>query len=449
MTLTGNTLAAYNNLPGFPPTPKLGNLLNALNVPNPAYVGLTTPVEIDIFVETTGDDETGTGTSVLPYATLDRALADFINAELPATSIVRIYMGAGDFAKPTLAHFVPVNILVMVYGDMSNPVYEGPAEVSSAVATYNSLRTVNIGAYSSVITDDSHWMLFNLNGQVAGYPDDASPCTVSVSPDVRFVAWFDKTALASFGVYPYSTRFVGGLDAGGLIGNTQDIGSATAIGDFGLRFYGVHFTGSLASFSMVSLLGCKFGENPFDYYVFDDCLLSPRFVSGVFVLSRNTSIEAMCSSADQIIMESATLNGGVVLKGGAFKPRTCVSLYSMDFRCAGETCILPYPAADLEIYLISVSAAIFIDATLAANAVIRTTAGVNPGHITGTVTGTRAVALGAGAQGIGLEAGCSGSLANSSTPGADIVVGGNAVVAWAALPTNDSAAGSPQFCRAT
>lgn len=450
MTLTGNTLAAYNNLPGFPPTPKLGDLLNALNVPNPAYVGLTTPTEIDIFVETTGNDGTGTGTSALPYATLDRALADFINAELPATSIVRIYMGAGDFAKPVLARFVPTNILVMVYGDMSNPVYEGPAEVSSAVATYKALYEVDIGAYADVIGDGTHWMLGHfVEAGVPLYGDFATPCAASTSPNVRYVAYYDTTALARFGIYPYATRLIGDdvLEGnGGLQGASGD----PAFGLSGFKLIGIDVYTDPANYTCVIrdviMSGCRLSAAAFSVLadIYDSVV--GLCADSMYVAARGCKITNALFSATSVEMVAGDVYGALFIDESLY-PSTDVTCSFVDFRVPGLVAIQPQGCTYVFMYALTVDGASLLDTANSPNCSIIASSVAN-GRILGTVTGAFAIRLAQGSQGVNLEAACGATLANT-TPNADIVVGGNAVVAWAALPTNDSAAGSPQFCRAT
>jgi hypothetical protein len=64
-------------------------------------------------------------------------------------------------------------------------------------------------------------------------------------------------------------------------------------------------------------------------------------------------------------------------------------------------------------------------------------------------TNGNCVVLTNGALTTGLETAASGNLTNGATPGNEIVVGGNAVTTFAALPTTDLAAATPQLCRAT
>jgi hypothetical protein len=453
--LTGNTLAAYNNLASFPPSPKLGDLLNAVNVPNPAYVGLVTPVEIDIYVAATGDDATGDGSSQAPYRSVDRAFADFINAQLPATSVVNVYCGAGDFEMPQLGAFIPTNILVSVYGDLSNPLYEGPADTSSDVAGYFALREVAIGAYADTVTDASHWLLCRFNEDYpADYSDAAFPCATSTSPNIQFVAGYDATSFSRFGVYPYATRFVAQNTA--YRGNTAGSASLSNIdpsyGATGLRVFGVKYTTAQAylRLSDAALQACVFDDDGATTVV----TVSNSVVGGAFVGSWVEVINSMlsCAITDAYVVDLRDVFASDVVEksdGGVWTTACSVDLYRVDFRTASAVAINPTRPSDVFIRRCSIVGHSLIDTTASPGCTVQASVAV-ANQIAGSVTGPFAVRLRNGAQGLNLEAACNGNLSNTTTPGADIVVGQNAVATWASLPANDhSPSSSSQWCRAS
>lgn len=456
MTLVNPTLAAYNNLPGFPPEPKLGDLLNAMQVPNPDYVALTTPVEIEIYVEDTGSDTTGDGTAANPYRQVDRAIGDFLNADLPATSVVNIYVGAGNFAVPVLGRFIPTNILVTVFGNLTNPVYEGPAAAGALVATYNALWEVGVGAYAAVIDDDSHWILVNFQDNFPSYSAFAAPVAASTSPDIRYTCAYDATSFDTFGVYPYETVFV---DTDFVLeGNfpIQSQGSSAnqnydpSYGPYGFKIIGVAFAaGGDARFVNANLQGCRLGTTGLgtELQVLHSVLACR--IPDMAVYATDSSFPACLMSVVAFYPSSClfygTVENGV---GSTWFPYNTFRATFVDFRVTGQTALYPYGGALLELYALTVYGGSIIDTEGSPNVSIDATPTV-AGQFSGEVTGAFAVRLRQGSQAVNLEAACASGVTNTSTPGADIVVGGNAVVAWAALPTTDAVAVSPQFCRAT
>jgi len=460
MPLTGNTLAAYNNLPGFPPEPKLGNLLNALNVPNPAYVGLTTPIHIELFVATTGNDTTGAGTQALPYATVDRAIADFLNAELPRFSSVKIFLGAGDFEWPILAKYCPTNILVTVYGDVSQPLVDDvPATSASLVAGYFGLWTVPVGAYGGVVGAGTHWMRLKYNASSPqSFSDLALPCAPSTSPNIRFPCNFaDATSYDQFSIYPYASRF---YDFRGVFeGNTPYVAADPAygaesdpsLGAFGFKVLGVELLHDGGNYVNCNLQACKFDDagSSFTSSVASSNI-GGYIAPSTYVLMRNALLTNTYSEAGpgEITIRDGSLSGVVHAGlGGAFLPEGNTALFDVDFRTTGAAAaIRPQSCCHLFLARVSVAGALFIDTRGEANCAIVAGPGTT---ISGVVTSAFAIRLTNGSQGVALEAACAGNLTNSGTPGAEIVVGGNAAVAFSALPTNDIAAGTPQLCRAT
>lgn len=147
-----------NNLPAIPPTVALGTLLEQLQAGSglPEYLGPGSTIHL--YVSTTGDDETGDGTSLATaYATLRRAYADIPDGY---ERLVRIHVAAGSYAdmsvsrspipktlQPTYDNNAP---LLHVIGESLDSRSVTLVSAAQAGAPLVQLVQLNIGAFSAI-----------------------------------------------------------------------------------------------------------------------------------------------------------------------------------------------------------------------------------------------------------------------------------------------------------
>ena len=442
MTLKGETLKGYNNLPAIPIEQPLGDLLNTIPVGDPS---LESPVgnEVSLYVSASGNDDTGDGSQANPYATPQMAI-DSIPATIEKDSLVQIFCGAGTFTFPDVSR-VPSDIQFALIGDTSNPDITIPLGTTSfaPIAGKTSRLQANVGPYAAVITDGSHWMDLDLSS--LGYATQGVVVTASTSPNLDIVLSFDPGPFYEFKVYPYSTVFevnprlsFTGLDAEGPFGNPFSVKKVSMVG---IEIKG--YDGN-SNFSNIDFRACKFSLGAGFFNVqFRSCTVSSYFEVGASFNDSAYVTGSYFKGAVTVGEDTDSFSNIVTTNTIYLSPVDNASFNSVDFEGSGD-CFRLQNGSEINIFgdcTVEATKSSFINGTSALNASIKIGGGTT---MTGSVTGN-AITLVKGSQATGVENACSGTL---TAGGSEIVVGGNGGQTFASLPATDLGAASPQLCRA-
>lgn len=460
MTLTGDTLTKYNRVAGgVPPTPLLGDVLNA-GGGNPDYVNPGTTVSL--YVETTGDDTTGDGSQASPFRQPQTAL-DQIPRNVVEGTRFEIFCGAGEFEHPYFDN-VPPQATVIIWANLDNPVVANASPPSfGLVAGREALReSSSFGAHAG-LADGEAWLRVDNSGFGADSIDYGFTVPASSSPDIRAVSWFD-VGYAPVTVYPYETVFT--IPIGNPVFRAsgryaQTLGDGVVLFGISLQFTSGDATGASPVWDGVILEGCKFTRNGVinpspkiknvkaldGLYAedgvsvtYEDCVnVNGAYHQERVICTKAVDIDSMVvnqtSGVADFISVGSTNDFGFLrcaaidFSGGG---RDCLSVAAGDVTLVGDIAVVDNP----ESFLVSQ-----VNTPGLRNFVVN-----GSRTVTGTTTGN-CVELVNGAQAIRIKSACDGNLASS---GADeIVVGGNAGADFSTLPATDVGAGSPQLCRAT
>jgi len=436
MALKGEILKAYNNLPAIPIEQPLGDLLNTIPVGDPALENPTGTVTL--YVSASGSDDTGDGSQANPFATPQAAI-DAIPSTIAKGSRIEIFCGAGSFPFPDTSR-VPPSIFVSLIGDISNPVISIP--VGSVpfpkIAGKLTRRQGNVGAYTEVISDDSHWMYVDLSALNLG--SQGYLVTASSSPNLDMISGsFDPASLGDVSVHAYTTTFV----VENLNYFAPSLGDNNKLFEGNVTLVGISVTASnlTPKFDGLCFYGCKFSHSSsfFNPY-FKDCLLKADVANNVSpTLLDNTVADAAYFKGSCNIQARFEGFNGVFAASLSFSGNNGGFLGNLDYEGSG-TKIRLLSNASVSVLDSSVAATVgtFID-VVTGDCFFEMS-----GPVTGSVTGN-AIVLRRGSQAKGVQAACLGTL---TAGGSEIVIGGNAGQAFVSLPANDLGAANPQLCRA-
>lgn len=399
----------------------------------PEYAGPAGAI-YTIYVAENGSDLTGDGSASNPYRQPQRAID-----EIPddSVSIFIIQCGAGSFISPVGER---ITSTLFIVGDRSNPKYSFETNPSFSFVSGKVAQKIAEVEHGLDITDQSHWMERSSGSLVLG-----ESLLESDSSTLNCLAGHLDTLPNCVAIHSYNTIFTHPRN---FFGTTSKKHS----------YVGINFapSASFPSFTSMLFRACKI--NTAVTAQIKNCAGTIAAI-GSFVNMSNGAADQTGLSFGGIFTHRISLNGGHIYLAKIVIRATSGSAQiwsdsvfgnrinffgNIDFegtvRCvsigAGTTLRQNYNITisnSPPSYLLSSGASLY-----------QRTAGT----ITGSTTGIPIV-LNDGSQAIGIKAACNGTLTNSTNADQDITVGGNAVVAFAALPTTDVAAGSPQFCRAT
>lgn len=337
--------------------------------------------------------------------------------------------------------------------------------------------TKNVGAFGTVITDSSHWG----GPQGQGVFGNAIRPLASTSPSFNFEESFPLPFI--YDIYPYTCTVTSRISTGknAVLFNGFSF-EQTSFNSFWnssllqggeLFFYGCRFLAgpgvngfflATSPKTTLSFSGCYFGRIGVPTITTSQFALESEqadFERCLFDVGTRFNYEGVNISGEwsDLIMRSADTSMPAFLAGFAatstFYPTrllryVSVKFLAVDWECTGD-CIWA-----------GAGAAVHIGADWSCDNVqrlfqLRNNAQIliswDPITISGTVTAASVLETGACAQSGNLGAAVNWStaaatLTNASSAGDDIIIGGNAVTSWAALPETDYALGNAsQGCR--
>lgn len=398
---------------------------------------------IDLFVDPTGSDNNDGLSYATAFLTIQAAV-DAIPANMYVTynKVVRINVGAGTYNK----FFVSQGgVYIRVIGDRRTPLktWAALSTTFSLVSTYANRASANVGAWAGTIDETTHWMegdwtSFGGTNDVVGFP-----ILNSTSPNLHVPG--DGTVGYSTGIHPYVSIIDCGLTTPN--GWVLDVTASSLV-----ELVGLSITSNQPILvRRTYIYGCKV------------------FISAGSLTARGTSafygvLDSSSNTAGGLFMEDSTFGGNTVVRRRSILARSgnC-QMYGLTVKGAFTTA-----AVEVETYLevrdvdfetqrqgfsirrngilemLAVGNGIKIQGTptriltLSDGALVKFPATV--ARFTGAVAGVPMVITGGVV--INAKACCSTFLTNSSTPGSEITVGGNATVAFSALPTTDLALGN-------
>lgn len=400
-----------------------------------------------IYVATSGNDETGTGTAGNPYRQPQRAL-DSIPKDTNGQYVIQC--SAGSFEMPRITS-LNTGTRIIIAGSRDNLVASG-AFTYNQVAGKQTYWEANIGAYGDTITDGSHYILFPQDYGAYGLFWTAFNSFASTTPNFRIMAGFNITGTYGTGyIYPIETTFV--IDE-----YLIDPATGTQNSRSNLEFVGIEFDCQFgfANFGAKYFEACVFTSTVVNSttVVLENCVNNSYFDSNISQCSMNrggtlrsiheghlylsdgvynvTSVNRNTDLLDSQIILSNSSKGGdatyMFINGIDFEGTSaCIEV-------AGGTIIQQLDVT------ISNSPTRFLYNLETGGRFLR-----RGGTITGSTTYTP-VNLVNGGQAINIKVAANGTLTNSTTPGAEIQVGNSAPVdSFSDLPIIDATT----MCRAT
>jgi hypothetical protein len=407
--------------------------------------GTAAASNLTLYVETTGSDSVGDGTQAAPFKTIQRAL-DVIPDGYGA--IVIIQLGAGTFAPGY--RFPKGTPGIWIFGDRSQPVADLSAVAFSLVAGGSKCKYRGNAGVAFNAAVGQYW----IESSIDGYPFYSRPVIASTSPNIDCIGDPDVSIAEAVALHPYVTTILPSTDS------VQYFNGEISV-PYGVYYIGVLFSSPLTYTIILSGGGGVVATSETEGLNFN--------LNCYYFSHAGTQSEVfMGASTNNPDSATAIITGQIArlwCRQGCAPPYLFeVLLFTED----GASPVVNVNESTLSVYKVDVEGTLAKILFSGTNGTIVFNEGVflatssrtsfitwSGGRITravgtmvGTITGN-CVTLSNGAHATGLETACSGNLANGSTPGNEIVVGGNAVTTFAALPTTDLAAGSPQLCRAT
>jgi hypothetical protein len=400
--------------------------------------------KVNLYVSTTGDDTNGDGSESNPYATPQRAV-DSIPDSIANRIRIQIFCGTGEFDFPNLS-FVPANINLKIIGSREGEIINIPAGSAtfSLVSGKRAETTANVGSYSETITDGSHFLSAEANGNFSAF------CALSsVSPNLNTIMPTYFAPFFNIKVCEYKTVF--NVSGAPLSFGTNETGIN---GLYAASFIGISVVLQISSpsFKGLTFLGCKFTRSRSGVLTFYSCDIGsylspdiPLYIVGGYLryaiirredytfgirggLETTFGYNNILSPIE--LMESSNLSlSDTDLEKTSINNYTAISVYEGTSTVSLINC--------------SVSGTIgLFNSNTSINSSFNTS-----GNITGTVTGN-IVTLTNGCQAVGIKNACDGKITTSG--GSEIVIGGNTSgQTFTSLPATDLASASPQLCRAT
>ena len=428
-----------NNLPGFPRAEEfqLGNVLNAIAVPDPATQG---QVNLTIHVQTTangGSDATGDGSSVATaFATPQKAYDSIVRLATPGW--YQIQCGAGTFDTPVLDKVVASGTYVAFVGNLDTDpaatIEFGVTPTFVAVGSQAVRRRANIGAYGFTVNNQTHWLQLDYG---SGFPTFGGAVAPSATPNLdapqpRF-SFFNTTALRPFETI-FATSTVGGT-------------FYPFPGRDTIAFHGIRVTGAVATkYENISFFGCDLRNGS----MYKNSWVDSAHDGGTF---HGVSSMGAVVAGNVTFIETGFINNAIAaqiaLTGVTYSINSTQLLVSggvggVDFEGAGDGFLLAQGN-------LTIIEDIFVEATRAEFMLLNKNSSceIVGTDVDGATTGD-CVLVQRGSHVIGFEAACAGNLTSSG--GDEIVLGGLAGPTFAlGLPLSDvaAAAAAVQLCSGT